>query len=270
MPVCSSSESGVPIESSSPTRPPSCRPATRWRSPGAVSCWWRESMNNGSPSGKSTTPELLDVSAEVLDVVVTSAEIDGRTLADLAREEFGAQRLHASDRARRDARAYLPGDAACIAATSLTLVGPSGGSRDAVSRLGVPDRATDVTDMVLVAFGIVAGRARRHPGAEAGRNRHRVESQRRRAARRAGLRVASLHVATLLRPHSRARRCGSSSRSGSPDSSPWSGSMPDPTSCVGSAHERHEPGDRRACHGAGAACSSASPSATGCSKCTRA
>jgi putative transport protein len=39
----------------------------------------------------------------------------------------------------------------------LTLVGPTRRIATAVARLGIPDRATDVTDMVLVAFGIVAG-----------------------------------------------------------------------------------------------------------------
>jgi putative transport protein len=39
----------------------------------------------------------------------------------------------------------------------VTLVGPTRRLADAVQRIGIPDRATDVTDMVLVAFGIVAG-----------------------------------------------------------------------------------------------------------------
>jgi putative transport protein len=39
----------------------------------------------------------------------------------------------------------------------VTLVGPTRRIADAVSHIGVPDRATDVTDMVLVAFGIVGG-----------------------------------------------------------------------------------------------------------------
>ena len=100
--------------------------------------------------------ELLDVSAEVLDVVVTSAEIDGRTLADLAREEFAR-----SVYMRRIVRAGTP--VPIFPATEiqrgdvLTLVGPRRRIAAAVSRLGVADRATDVTDMVLVAFGIVAG-----------------------------------------------------------------------------------------------------------------
>jgi putative transport protein len=39
----------------------------------------------------------------------------------------------------------------------VTLVGLPGRIAAAVPRIGVPDRATDATDMVLVAFGIVAG-----------------------------------------------------------------------------------------------------------------
>ena len=39
----------------------------------------------------------------------------------------------------------------------LTLVGPTRRIEQAVSRIGIPDRATDATDMVLVAFGIVGG-----------------------------------------------------------------------------------------------------------------
>jgi putative transport protein len=100
--------------------------------------------------------ELLDVPAEVLDVVVTRPEIDGRTLADLAREE-SARSVYL----RRISRAGMP--VPMFAATSvhrgdvLTLVGPARRIADAASHIGVPDRATDVTDMVLVAFGIVVG-----------------------------------------------------------------------------------------------------------------
>jgi putative transport protein len=99
---------------------------------------------------------LLDISAEVLDVVVTSPDVDGRTLADLAKED--ALR---SVFLRRITRGGSP--VAIFPATPvnrgdvLTLVGPSRRLAEAAARVGVPDRATDVTDMVLVAFGIVAG-----------------------------------------------------------------------------------------------------------------
>jgi len=99
---------------------------------------------------------LLDVPADVLDVVVTNAGVDGRTLAELANEDWarGVYLRHIS-------RAGTP--VAMFPSTSvqrgdvLTLVGPSRRIAQAVNQIGIPDRATDVTDMVLVAFGIVAG-----------------------------------------------------------------------------------------------------------------
>ena len=99
---------------------------------------------------------LLDIPDEVLDVVVTRAGIDGRTLADLARQD--AVR---SVYLRRITRSGTP--VAMFPATTihrgdvLTLVGPARRVAVAAAWIGVPDRPTDVTDMVLVAFGIVAG-----------------------------------------------------------------------------------------------------------------
>jgi putative transport protein len=100
--------------------------------------------------------ELLDIPAEALDVVITVADVDGRTLTDLAAEDFARGVF-----VRRILRAGTP--IPIFPATELhrgdvvTLVGPSRMVAEATARLGVPDRATDATDMVLVAFGIVAG-----------------------------------------------------------------------------------------------------------------
>jgi putative transport protein len=100
--------------------------------------------------------ELLDIPAETLDVVVTSAGIDGRTLHDLSAEEFARGVF-----LRRIVRAGTP--VPMFPATQvhrgdvLTLVGATRRVAQAVEQIGVPDRVTDVTDMVLVAFGIVAG-----------------------------------------------------------------------------------------------------------------
>ena len=100
--------------------------------------------------------ELLEIPAEVLDVVVTRREVDGRTLADLAGDEsFRSVYL------RTILRAGMP--AALFPTTTLQrgdvlrISGPVRRIEEAVRRLGVPDRVTDVTDMVLVALGIVAG-----------------------------------------------------------------------------------------------------------------
>jgi putative transport protein len=100
--------------------------------------------------------ELLDIPAEVLDVVVTRADVDGRTLADLAGEDtVRSVFLRRLVRAGTPV-AFFPGTRV-HRGDVLTLVGPTRRIATAVASLGVPDRATDVTDMVLVAFGIVAG-----------------------------------------------------------------------------------------------------------------
>jgi putative transport protein len=99
---------------------------------------------------------LLDIPAEVLDVVVTHADVDGRTLEDLADDDY-VRGVYL----RRLTRAGTP--VAMFPTTTVhrgdvvTLVGPTRRIADATSHIGVPDKATDVTDMVLVAFGIVAG-----------------------------------------------------------------------------------------------------------------
>ena len=99
---------------------------------------------------------LLDIPTEVVDVVVTSADVDGRSLAALAEQQFAHGVF-----LRRITRAGTP--VAMFPATVvhrgdvLTLVGSARRVAEAVTHVGVPDRATDVTDMVLVAFGIVVG-----------------------------------------------------------------------------------------------------------------
>jgi putative transport protein len=100
--------------------------------------------------------DLLNIPGDTLDVVVTAADLDGRTLADLAREDFTRSVF-----LRKIARSGTP--LPIFPGTQLqrgdvvTLAGPTRSVTEAARRIGVPDRATDVTDMVLVAFGIVVG-----------------------------------------------------------------------------------------------------------------
>ena len=100
--------------------------------------------------------DLLNIPADTVDVVVTASDVDGRTLADLASEDFARCVF-----VRRIARSGTP--IPVFPGTELqngdvvTLVGPTRSVAEATARIGVPDRATDVSDMVLVAFGIVAG-----------------------------------------------------------------------------------------------------------------
>jgi putative transport protein len=100
--------------------------------------------------------ELLDVPSDVVDVVVTSKAIDGRLLADLAQDE--ASRgvfLRRITRAGTDI-GMLP-DTKLHRGDVLTLVGSAVSTTRAAEHIGVQDRATDVTDMMVVATGIVAG-----------------------------------------------------------------------------------------------------------------
>lgn len=100
--------------------------------------------------------ELLDIPAEVLDVVVTRQETDGRTLGELARAEF-TRSVYLRRLSRSGVQVPLFPGTEVHRGDVLTLVGPSARIAAVVERVGIPDRATDVTDMVLVAFGIVAG-----------------------------------------------------------------------------------------------------------------
>lgn len=100
--------------------------------------------------------ELLDIPADTLDVVVTSADIDGRTLQDLSDEEF-ARGVFLRQISRAGTSVPMYPATRVYRGDVLTLVGATRRVADALARIGVADRVTDVTDMVLVAFGIVAG-----------------------------------------------------------------------------------------------------------------
>jgi putative transport protein len=100
--------------------------------------------------------ELLDIPAEAVDVVVTSAGVDGRKLADLAADEF-ARGVFLRRIIRAGTEVPMFPETVLHRGDVITIVGATRRTDEAVRRIGVPDRATDVTDMVLVAFGIVAG-----------------------------------------------------------------------------------------------------------------
>lgn len=100
--------------------------------------------------------ELLDLPGDIVDVVVTNAAVDGRTLSELGRQEASRGVF-----LRRITRAGEP--LGMLAETKvhrgdvLTIVGSAANVARAIEYIGVADRATDETDMVVVATGIVAG-----------------------------------------------------------------------------------------------------------------
>jgi putative transport protein len=110
----------------------------------------------GSGLRETDDRELLELPAEIVDVVVTNAEVDGKALEVLAQEQ--------STRGvflRRIARAgtaigMLP-DTKVHRGDVLTIVGTAANVTRGAEYLGVADRATDATDMLVVAVAIVAG-----------------------------------------------------------------------------------------------------------------
>jgi len=100
--------------------------------------------------------DLLDLTTDMVDVVVANAVIDGLTLAELGREQSVRGVF-----LRRLTRAGAPFD--FLPSTRvhrgdvLTVVGTVSRVGRAVEFIGVADRATDVTDMLVVAAGIVVG-----------------------------------------------------------------------------------------------------------------
>jgi putative transport protein len=111
---------------------------------------------------------LLNIPAEALDVVVTNGDIDGHSLAEVADEEV-LRSVYLRHIMRAGTELPIFPGTQIQRGDVLTIVGPARRLAAAVSRLGVPDRATDATDMVLVAFGIVAGALIGLPSFMAGR-----------------------------------------------------------------------------------------------------
>jgi putative transport protein len=100
--------------------------------------------------------ELLDVPGDVVDVVVTNKEIDGRTLADLARDE-ASRGVFLRRITRSGTEIGMLPDTKVHRGDMLTIVGSAADTARVAETFGIADRATDVTDMMVVATGIVAG-----------------------------------------------------------------------------------------------------------------
>jgi putative transport protein len=103
-------------------------------------------------------PELLNVPVEGVDVLVTSKEVDGKTLAELAQRP-SARGVFLRKITRGATATSIP----ILANTTvqrgdiLTLVGRTQDTTAAAKDLGVPDRATDVADVAFIGGAITVG-----------------------------------------------------------------------------------------------------------------
>ncbi|HMR33650.1 MAG TPA: aspartate-alanine antiporter [Geminicoccaceae bacterium] len=100
--------------------------------------------------------ELLDQPAEALDVFVTSKELGGRTLEELAETDF-ARGVYLRRIMRSGIEIPILAKTTIHRGDILTLVGSKLHVEAAVKRLGYADRPTEMTDMVFVGLGIVLG-----------------------------------------------------------------------------------------------------------------
>jgi putative transport protein len=102
--------------------------------------------------------EVLAVPVQGVDILVTSKEVDGKTLAQLAKAP-GARGVFL----RKITRGAVATDIPILAETKLnrgdivTLVGRTQDITAATTMLGVPDRVTDVADVAFIGAAIAIG-----------------------------------------------------------------------------------------------------------------
>jgi putative transport protein len=103
--------------------------------------------------------ELLDFRAESLDVVVTNKTVDGKTLHEIAESDAGRQGRGVFLRKLMRGGQEMPFTPATLVNRGdvLTIAGAQTDVERAAKLLGYADRATDMTDMVFVGFGILLG-----------------------------------------------------------------------------------------------------------------
>lgn len=102
--------------------------------------------------------ELLDVPAEAVDVVITRKDFDGRTLRELASEDF-TRGVYMTRLTRGAVGVRIPvlPETKLNRGDILRIGGTRANTDRAIAALGYADRPTEVTDMVWVGLGIVIG-----------------------------------------------------------------------------------------------------------------
>ena len=101
-------------------------------------------------------PALLDIPIETLEVVLTNRSLDGRTLAELAGQEF-ARGVFLLRLMRSGLAMPIKPESQVNRGDVLSLIGPLPAVERAAEILGYPDRRTSATDMVFVGLGIFLG-----------------------------------------------------------------------------------------------------------------
>jgi len=113
---------------------------------------------SNEPVVEMDDPELLNVPVEGVDVYVTSKEVDGKTLAELAVLP-GARGVFLRKITRGAVATSIPimPNTKIFRGDIVTLVGRTQDTAAATKLLGVPDRATDIADVAFIGAGIAVG-----------------------------------------------------------------------------------------------------------------
>jgi putative transport protein len=112
----------------------------------------------GKYGNEVSDPELLDVPAEAVDVVLTNKAYNGKTLLELAKTDF-ARGVYLTKITRGATSTNIP----ILAQTRvnrgdiLRIGGTRANTEAAARNLGYADRPTNAADMVFVGLGIVVG-----------------------------------------------------------------------------------------------------------------
>jgi putative transport protein len=100
--------------------------------------------------------ELLELPGDFVDVIVTNEAIDGRAFLDLGQDEV-MRGVFLKGITRSGNPLVISPGTTVQRGDVLTIVGSQADIERAVQEVGVADRATDATDMLVVALTIAAG-----------------------------------------------------------------------------------------------------------------
>lgn len=112
----------------------------------------------GKYGSEVSDPELLDMPAEAVDVVLTNKTYDGKTLIELAKTDF-ARGVYLTKITRGATSANIPvlAQTKVYRADILRIGGTRANTEAAARNLGYADRPTSAADMTFVGLGIVLG-----------------------------------------------------------------------------------------------------------------
>ena len=112
----------------------------------------------GKYGNEVSDPELLDMPADAVDVVLTNKAYDGKTLLELMKTDFArGVYLNKITRGATSVNVPILAQTKVYRGDILRIAGAGSSIAEAVKNLGYADRPTNLTDMIWVGLGILIG-----------------------------------------------------------------------------------------------------------------